>query len=390
MPLHRLNAELGRLGLGADQPRRHRPADGRRGALDRHARHRRPLRRPGHAGARASSWCWRRLGARLLAHRARRSVFAAARIGLGALGVLSTVTLQAEPAFALRAEEGPAPLAGALEGFDEFMTSADHVEFYWFPHTDRCLTKRNTRVPLERGSRRCARWRAVWDDEILANAVFGGRGRRRSPGPGTGAAAGPDLGAGARAPAPGPTTRTRSSSAGGGSASRRWSTPSRGPTPRRSSPSSRRVHEASDWRRRLPGRGPGGRGRRHPAVDGERPRDRLHRRARARGNATRGRGSPPSRRSRARSAAGRTGASCTAWTPTAAASAIRGSTSSSPCATGSTRPGCSATPTSTACWAPRPAAGRAGRGCSGKGPLETGQGWISTLTVPSFFSRKFM
>jgi L-gulonolactone oxidase len=52
------------------------------------------------------------------------------------------------------------------------MTSTDHVEFYWFPHTDRCLTKRNTRVPLADGLRPLPRWRAVWEDEVLANAAF--------------------------------------------------------------------------------------------------------------------------------------------------------------------------------------------------------------------------
>jgi L-gulonolactone oxidase len=100
-------------------------------------------------------------------------VFAAARIGLGALGVVSTVTLQAEPAFALRAEEGPARLPELLEDFAGFMTSTDHVEFYWFPHTDRCLTKRNTRVPLADGLAPLPRWRSFWDDEVLANAAFG-------------------------------------------------------------------------------------------------------------------------------------------------------------------------------------------------------------------------
>lgn len=109
-------------------------------------------------------------------------VFAAARIGLGALGVLDTVTLQAEPAFALRAQEGPARLGELLEGFDEFMTSTDHVEFYWFPHTSRCLTKQNTRLPLEAGLQPLPRWRGVWEDEVLSNAVFAGivaAGRRR-------------------------------------------------------------------------------------------------------------------------------------------------------------------------------------------------------------------
>jgi L-gulonolactone oxidase len=99
-------------------------------------------------------------------------VFSAARVGLGALGVVSTVTLQAEPAFALHAEEGTARLPELLEDFPDFMTSTDHVEFYWFPHTDRCLTKRNTRVPVADGLAPLSRWRSVWDDEVLANALF--------------------------------------------------------------------------------------------------------------------------------------------------------------------------------------------------------------------------
>jgi FAD-linked oxidoreductase len=101
-------------------------------------------------------------------------VFSAARIGLGALGVVTAVTLQAVPAFALRAVEGPGTLTAALDGFEPLMTSCDHVEFYWFPHTDATLVKCNTRVPLEQGLNPLPRWRAVWDDEILANAAFAG------------------------------------------------------------------------------------------------------------------------------------------------------------------------------------------------------------------------
>jgi FAD-linked oxidoreductase len=101
-------------------------------------------------------------------------IFCVARVGLGALGVVTAVTLQAEPAFALHAVEGPGTLTAALDGFEELMTSTDHVEFYWFPHTDATLLKSNTRVPLEEGLHPLPRWRAVWDDEILANAAFAG------------------------------------------------------------------------------------------------------------------------------------------------------------------------------------------------------------------------
>ncbi|MGZ4668144.1 MAG: D-arabinono-1,4-lactone oxidase [Blastococcus sp.] len=101
-------------------------------------------------------------------------IFTAARVGLGALGVVTRVTLQAEPAFALRAVEGPGTLTRAIEEFDHLMSSTDHVEFYWFPHTDAILLKCNTRVPLEEGLDPLSRWRAVWDDEMLANVAFAG------------------------------------------------------------------------------------------------------------------------------------------------------------------------------------------------------------------------
>jgi L-gulonolactone oxidase len=101
-------------------------------------------------------------------------VFAVARLGLGALGVMSTVTLQAEPAFALRMDERPMPLAEVLEDLDGFMTSTDHVEFHWFPHTGTCLTKRNTRVPVSEGLAPLPRWQGLWEDELLSNGAYAG------------------------------------------------------------------------------------------------------------------------------------------------------------------------------------------------------------------------
>jgi FAD-linked oxidoreductase len=98
-------------------------------------------------------------------------LFSAARVALGALGVLTAVTLQAEPAFLLRAVERPRPLEEVLDGFDDFVAAHDHAEFFWFPHTDVALTKANDRVdgpaaPLPRP-------RALLEDEVLGNGVFG-------------------------------------------------------------------------------------------------------------------------------------------------------------------------------------------------------------------------
>ncbi|SOD62234.1 L-gulonolactone oxidase [Streptomyces zhaozhouensis] len=114
----------------------------------------------------------------------RPELFAAARVGLGALGVLATVTLQCEPAFALRAHEGPMGLPEVLDGLDALLAANEHFEFYWFPHTDRALTKRNNRLPP--GERPCplGRARAWFDDEFLSNTLLEGVSRLGTAVPG--------------------------------------------------------------------------------------------------------------------------------------------------------------------------------------------------------------
>ena len=101
----------------------------------------------------------------------RPEVFAAARVGLGALGVVTTVTLATEPAFLLAADERPEPLDGVLERFEHAIAAQEHAEFYWFPHTDVALTKRNRRTdgpPAPLSDRR-----RLLEDEVLANGAFG-------------------------------------------------------------------------------------------------------------------------------------------------------------------------------------------------------------------------
>ncbi|GAA1682864.1 D-arabinono-1,4-lactone oxidase [Fodinicola feengrottensis] len=101
-------------------------------------------------------------------------VFAAARVGLGALGLISTVTFQTEPAFAICAEEGPMPLDEVLSGLDALADGTDHFEFYWFPHTEVALTKRNTRLPYDTPLSPLPRWKTMVDDELLSNVAFAG------------------------------------------------------------------------------------------------------------------------------------------------------------------------------------------------------------------------
>ncbi|GAA4662013.1 D-arabinono-1,4-lactone oxidase [Arthrobacter cryoconiti] len=102
-------------------------------------------------------------------------LFSAARVGLGALGIITSVTLQCVDAFTLHALERPEPLAGVLDNLMELQSAADHFEFYWFPHTSMALTKTNTRYPLGQGPegvKPLSPRARLLDDVLVSNTLF--------------------------------------------------------------------------------------------------------------------------------------------------------------------------------------------------------------------------
>jgi len=125
--------------------------------------------------------------------------FGAGRVTLGALGIVTEVTLQCVPAFLLHAREEPMPLPAVLEQLDSLVADNDHFEFYWFPHTEKTSTKRNNRVPDGTARRPVSRFRHWLDDELLSNTAFEGLNRvvarRRSWIPRLNSVAGSMLGA---------------------------------------------------------------------------------------------------------------------------------------------------------------------------------------------------
>lgn len=103
----------------------------------------------------------------------------AARVGLGALGILTQVTLQCVPAFDLHAVETIEPLDAVLGEFDTFTRSADHVELYWMPGARRCQVKRNHRTTEPRRPQsRVGYVRDKWIGENLAFGLVCRVGRR--------------------------------------------------------------------------------------------------------------------------------------------------------------------------------------------------------------------
>ncbi|MDE3723889.1 D-arabinono-1,4-lactone oxidase [Nocardiopsis sp. N85] len=109
-------------------------------------------------------------------------LFHSARVGLGAFGVVTALTMAVRPSFLLHAREEPMPLDEVLERLPELRSDNAHFEFFWFPHTGNTNTKRNN---ISAGpARPLSRFKAWLDDDFLSNTLFDGVNRvcRRFPG----------------------------------------------------------------------------------------------------------------------------------------------------------------------------------------------------------------
>ncbi len=78
----------------------------------------------------------------------------AARVGLGSLGAIASITFRVVPAFTIRRHDHPLPLDDALARIDELAAANEHFEFYVFPHTSTALCRESRHVderPQPRG-----------------------------------------------------------------------------------------------------------------------------------------------------------------------------------------------------------------------------------------------
>lgn len=103
-----------------------------------------------------------------------REAFKAAQVSLGALGVLSTVTLRCVPAYNIRSLQEPRPLDELLESLDQRCRESDHFEFFWWPHTSlaQAITNTRTQDPPSASQRR-AGFGAYVNDILIENHAFG-------------------------------------------------------------------------------------------------------------------------------------------------------------------------------------------------------------------------
>jgi L-gulono-1,4-lactone dehydrogenase len=68
-------------------------------------------------------------------------LFRAARVSLGALGVITRVTLRCAPLYTLRRVDAPRPLDETLDRLDELVDGHERFELFVFPYTRTALTR---------------------------------------------------------------------------------------------------------------------------------------------------------------------------------------------------------------------------------------------------------
>ena len=93
----------------------------------------------------------------------------AGRVSLGALGVISELTLRCVPGFTIHRIDEPRPLAEALDGLQAAVDDNDHFELFVFPYADRALTltsERTGRDPEPRPD-----WRRRLEDRFENGAL---------------------------------------------------------------------------------------------------------------------------------------------------------------------------------------------------------------------------
>jgi L-gulonolactone oxidase len=91
----------------------------------------------------------------------------AARVGVGALGAISAVTLRCVPAFTLLRVDAPHPREEVLDSFDERAEAHEHFELFSFPYSELALVLERNRTEAPPRPRRRAT--AYLNDIVLEN-----------------------------------------------------------------------------------------------------------------------------------------------------------------------------------------------------------------------------
>ncbi len=94
---------------------------------------------------------------------------AAARVGLGALGIITEVTIRVEPSFRLRETTEVMSVDEAVASMAEISRSAEYVKVWWLPHTDAVMVFRYERTQQPGRLSRVSQWIDAW---LINRVIF--------------------------------------------------------------------------------------------------------------------------------------------------------------------------------------------------------------------------
>lgn len=107
----------------------------------------------------------------------------AARVGVGALGAISAVTLRCVPAFDLLRVDSPHPREEVLDSFEERAAAHEHFELFTFPYSDLALVLERNRTqepPHPRGRGAAYLNDVVWENWALGALASTGKALPRA------------------------------------------------------------------------------------------------------------------------------------------------------------------------------------------------------------------
>lgn len=109
-------------------------------------------------------------GEKIILHKERdKELFNLCVVSLGAIGVISEITLNVVPAFRLHDQTFVMKFEDTVERLDEFVNETDHFKLWWFPHVDSLVVYRYTRTPQLANDSRFRQW---FMDEFLSVNMY--------------------------------------------------------------------------------------------------------------------------------------------------------------------------------------------------------------------------
>ncbi|MEM1325968.1 MAG: D-arabinono-1,4-lactone oxidase [Bacteroidota bacterium] len=97
-------------------------------------------------------------------------LFKAAQVSLGALGIITEVTLQCVPLYKLRIDNQKEQLTDLFTNLEERLSTHRNFEFYWFPYTQFAATK--TTDIVEKTEVDQVNFFNYWTEYVLENLTF--------------------------------------------------------------------------------------------------------------------------------------------------------------------------------------------------------------------------